>query len=222
MIYCEIHFRNKCQNFVLNARLRTNLEDFHKSKDKKSGRISACKSCAKNSREKRKKTYLKPEIGTKLCKLCGQTKSYDEFKADKSNVDGCYFYCRKCEKQQICKYSSTFDGFIKISLGNLKKHANTRNIPFEIGELDVIDLFKKQNGKCALTGTEMTHKLHEEGSTRGKKYYHNISVDRIDSRLNYTKDNIQLVCSSLNVSKWDIPMEDFLTICRKVVEYNSL
>jgi len=39
---------------------------------------------------------------------------------------------------------------------------------------------------------------------------YNISIDRIDSSKGYTKDNIQLVGSIINIMKNDIKEEDFL------------
>ena len=51
----------------------------------------------------------------------------------------------------------------------------------------------------------MTHMRQDPEKTVGDRYYYNISVDRVDPRIHYTKENIQLVCSIVNTVKWDIP-----------------
>lgn len=63
----------------------------------------------------------------------------------------------------------------------------------------------------------------EAYSKRGKNQniinHCNMSVDRIDSNKNYTKDNIQLVCAMANRMKMDLSNEDFIEWSREVVAY---
>jgi len=46
----------------------------------------------------------------------------------------------------------------------------------------------------------------------------NCSIDRIDSSRGYEVGNVQLVCRAANVAKSDLPMNDFVALCRSVTE----
>jgi secreted Zn-dependent insulinase-like peptidase len=58
----------------------------------------------------------------------------------------------------------------------------------------LMDIFEKQQGKCALSGVEMTwHK--------GKILPTSISIDRIDNSKGYVEGNVRLVCVVVNAFK---------------------
>jgi len=80
---------------------------------------------------------------------------------------------------------------VKLISINTNQRNRRRNITIDITVNNLIDTFKKQNGKCALTNVAMTH---EPGLKAA-------SVDRIDSNGGYTRDNIQLVCKAINLGK---------------------
>jgi hypothetical protein len=60
----------------------------------------------------------------------------------------------------------------------------------EITSDDLIDLFKKQRGRCAISGIFLQFD--------GKNWV--LSLDRKDPSKGYTKDNIQLICGEFNTS----------------------
>jgi hypothetical protein len=62
---------------------------------------------------------------------------------------------------------------------------------------------------CALSGRTLIHEIGNIDSP---------SIDRIDSRLGYTKSNIQIVSAAVNKAKMDMSDEDFVEMCRQVVE----
>jgi hypothetical protein len=76
------------------------------------------------------------------------------------------------------------------TFNNMNYRAKEKKIEFKISVLDLIDLFDKQNGKCAITGRTMTYflKLH-------KRYPDNICVSRVDKKRGFTKDNIRMICT---------------------------
>ena len=47
----------------------------------------------------------------------------------------------------------------------------------------------------------------------------NVSLDRIDSRINYSVGNVQLVCQDLNRMKHSLSEEAFAEYCRAVVQH---
>lgn len=80
---------------------------------------------------------------------------------------------------------------------------------------DLISLLEKQNGRCALTGIELTCTLE-----KGIKFKTNASLDRIEAGGPYIKENIQLVCSAVNCLRLDMNVQEFIWWCKKVSEFN--
>jgi hypothetical protein len=66
---------------------------------------------------------------------------------------------------------------------------------------DISVLWQKQQGKCALSALLMELPTHRKDKTPTTPKF--ASIDRIDSSKPYSKDNIQLVCVSLNLAKND-------------------
>jgi hypothetical protein len=88
-----------------------------------------------------------------------------------------------------------------------RSHGKTWAITFE----DLERLYIIQNGLCALTGEKLNR-------IQGDKNM--ISLDRIDSAKGYTMDNVQLTGTHVNLAKHISTMEEFIEMCRKVVNWN--
>lgn len=93
----------------------------------------------------------------------------------------------------------------------LNKKSRNRHLDIDY----VMGIYDAQKGLCALSGIKMTYI-----SGRGRVPT-NISIDRIDSTKGYERGNIQLVCCALNVAKSNWRQDDFIELCRKVVEYTN-
>lgn len=76
---------------------------------------------------------------------------------------------------------------------------------------DCISLWEKQNGKCAITGLPMTI-IHGEGRVTT-----NASLDRIKAGEEYTKENVRLTCTVVNLMRLDMSDNEFADWCRKVL-----
>lgn len=74
-------------------------------------------------------------------------------------------------------------------------------------------MYIKQNKKCALSGEDLYF-----GRIRYRTET-NASIDRIDSRKDYTIDNIQLVTKNINIMKQTMTQEEFIKNCRLVIKY---
>ena len=81
---------------------------------------------------------------------------------------------------------------------------------------DLQDIYKKQNGLCALTGVPLTCIL-----VRGIKTTTNASLDRINPKSGYTKDNIQLVCVAINRLRCDMSVNEFYEWCKRVTNFRK-
>jgi hypothetical protein len=81
---------------------------------------------------------------------------------------------------------------------------------------DCLALLEEQDGKCALSGIELTCLLE-----KGTKFKTNASLDRIEAGGPYIKENVQLVCSVLNKFRVDTPLEEFKWWCKKVADHHG-
>jgi hypothetical protein len=102
--------------------------------------------------------------------------------------------------------------FVGYLFEQVKGGASSRNILFEITKEDITRLCIDSKGKCAISGMPLTTYFNSPFKA---------SVDRIDSSLGYTTDNVQLVATMVNTAKNKYSMEEFLEMCKAVVEYNK-
>ena len=82
----------------------------------------------------------------------------------------------------------------------------------EISWSDIEDILRQQDGKCALTGIQLTFKREV-----GVKLKTNASIDRIVPGGPYIKENIRLVCSIVNKMRLDMTDEELKYWCSKII-----
>lgn len=87
-----------------------------------------------------------------------------------------------------------------------------RTLMNTITHSDLLTLYAKQGGRCALTGWELTPLV---------KCKNTISIDRIDNSKGYTIDNIQLVAAQANRAKNKWTNDEFIELCRAVARRTS-
>lgn len=114
--------------------------------------------------------------------------------------------------------SSIFKGYEEISLhfyNQILKGAKVRRISFDIDIEFMWNLFVAQNRKCALSGRTLTLDVLNYGKRTA-------SLDRKDSLLGYTKENVRWVHKDLNKMKLHYSNDYFLQLCKEVTDYNFL
>ena len=92
----------------------------------------------------------------------------------------------------------------------LQLNAKKRKLEFAISIEELWDIFQKQKGKCALTGTPLKF---------GRIYYRNettASPDRIDNAKGYVPGNIQWVLKDINMIRGGYDREYFINLCNLV------
>lgn len=102
---------------------------------------------------------------------------------------------------------------------NIKNGAIQRKIEFKITVKEAWELFLTQKRKCALTGEPIwfaPRRKHNPTRTAS-----NASLDRIDSKKGYSKDNVQWVLKSINMMKQSVSQKEFVELCKKVVKYEQ-
>lgn len=153
-----------------------------------------------------------------LCK-CGETVERRETRImdNKLNKCSCWY-----KKRQLGVKSPLWRGCGEISgtyLSEVRLNARQHNLPFDITVELLWDMFIKQDRKCALTGVEIgfdIKKIEEDGSV--STTFQTASLDRINSKLGYTPDNVWWVHKDVNRMKNAYPMEEFVFFCHRVAE----
>lgn len=135
-----------------------------------------------------------------------------------------YNLLSKKAKSCGCLHKSTgsdhfnWKGFGGIS-GNywssIKRHARDRNLEFLISKEEAMRIFEIQDRRCALSGQLLTLPNGADLSDR------TASLDRVDSSRGYTVDNIQWVHKLINMAKRDMSDQDFIDLCKSIVEWST-
>lgn len=93
---------------------------------------------------------------------------------------------------------------IKAIWRDARHHAKNKNREFNITIEDLRNLCESQENACCLTGTEFSNENLP-------------SLDRKDSNLGYTLENIQLIQIKINRMKHDMDEQEFIEMCEKIV-----
>lgn len=143
-----------------------------------------------------------------LCKCdCGSSKVIPNGSLSTGRTKSC-----GCKSSEL---RGNLHGEIWLSFWNNKKYdANTRNLEFTVSREQAWQKFLDQNKQCALSGVTIVF---------GKRYSKDettASMDRIDSSVGYTPENIQWVHKRINFMKSNLSDEELLTWCQRVVSHS--
>ena len=114
-----------------------------------------------------------------------------------------------CKQKQIEeRVSRSYESYLRHlysqSKSSVKCGKRADHVEWHLEPEDLIALWEKQEGKCAVSGVFLTH--HKDGS--GRKDY-NASIDRISCERGYTTQNIQLVAYRINIMKHTLSEDMF-------------
>jgi hypothetical protein len=193
-----------------NCKVNKNISEFHKNGNSFHPYCKPCRTIIRSAVRTKK-----PTEGNRICATCKISFDVSNFHGDISHPSGLQSSCKSCHLINSKKSLSTLDGFIKKLYKDIKNNALKRpkEISVNITIEDIHDLYKKQNGLCALSGLKMTHTVIANRIDKHIINNYNISIDRINSDLGYTKNNIQLVCAIINIMKNDLPNDNFIELC---------
>lgn len=118
--------------------------------------------------------------------------------------------CYSCGRKKL-----EVDAF-NLLCKQIEYNAIQRGFEFSVAPVFLKRLLVKQNYVCALSG------LPIEIATSGAKHRRGettASLDRVDSSLGYTANNVQWLHKDINLMKLDLPQSRFVELCRKVAGY---
>lgn len=129
-------------------------------------------------------------------------------------------HCNKCftidmKSQKKCKMLTEH-----ISLIFYKKlivQANLRGIEFNVSPEYLESIY---NGFCYLSNTKID--IGTYSTSNGYRDSGNASLDRIDSTKGYVKNNVGWVSKEINIMKHILSVDDFVKLCKMVVETSTL
>lgn len=140
------------------------------------------------------------------------------YKADKPGVKAYVNEWRRQNRDKVHQYSKNaydnsrldFDKYIAYAIKSKKAQCVSQEIEFNITPSDIKQLFKSQEGLCALTDRELLW---------GQKGWHRdtLSIDRIVSDLGYIKSNIRLVTLQVNRARGNLSDAQLFKLCHRVL-----
>ena len=92
------------------------------------------------------------------------------------------------------------------------RRAKSRSIKWSLTQGEFSVIVKRSNGFCEVSGMPLTLSIGMKKGPYGP------SIDRIDSSLGYTKENIRLVCIAMNYAMNEWGFEAFLPIAISIAE----
>lgn len=120
--------------------------------------------------------------------------------------------CKDCELRELEEKNRIFSEIPDRFWNKFLHTAQKRNYEVVITKKDALNKFLDQGSKCALTRID----LYFTNLTTNYHRYTNASIDRIDSSLPYTLDNIQWVEKRINMMKQQYSQNEFIELCKLV------
>ena len=160
---------------------------------------------------------------TKKCTKCGEVKEEEDFAVHKQNPSGRSRNCRKCHKEWSTKYGNTEIGFLKKKYNDIISRCRINNLKcyFTVDKfLAAFEKHKSIYGMKSAWGPGIDHldqhlpitmisKADSSWSRgEGKRTASNVSVDRLDSNMDYTLQNLIFIRTDENRRKSDSSYED--------------
>lgn len=213
MAYCEIHglhsrwYQDKARKIIKCGECQL---DYHREKDGVSAAVRKSKRLAERKRKREyDQTNLKNFLQGKACN-CQTHGTHFDFRIMKvktsagTKIDT--IRCKLCAKEDAKsrRDRNPLNSSFTVAKYRAKKIGRSFTITFD----DVIELYKRQRGRCNLSGV-----VFDNAEKRP-------SIDRIDSTLGYDKDNVSLILYSLNRMKSDLNGKVFNNLCRKTHQNN--
>lgn len=148
----------------------------------------------------------------KPCPSCGEIQSYlrKNYAIESFNLKKA---CKKCSNRKTKNCHRGYVGPVRVSwFTKFKNQAALRNYAFDITIEFIAALYDRQNKKCALSGLPIG--WEDLGMA------HSASIDRIDSKLGYIENNVQLVHKDINMMKQQFDNDYFIQLCMAVADEN--
>lgn len=140
------------------------------------------------------------------CK-CGKVKSVQAGLLTSGNTKSCG--CYGTEKRKARRISTHHSEVTAVILG-YKRHASARGFMWELDREFVSKLILKA---CYYCDSPPSNFMKTKNSIVGLAFN---GIDRVDSKSNYTVDNVVPCCKFCNIAKQNYKVEDFLNWAKRI------
>lgn len=189
--------------------------------------ITRCTGCSqvfeKTKREEQNKHQCSSIINElKYCVGCKNRIELKHFGPNKNNFDKLQRKCKDCcrlynrqnkdrlYKQKLSNRANNIRLFLSHAMSRSKNRSIKKNIPFDLDLNYMVDLFDKQNGKCYYTNIQLN-------LASNACRHDSFTIDRLDSRRGYTKDNIVFSSYCVNSMKGTMNEVEFKEYLKTVL-----
>lgn len=151
------------------------------------------------------------------CNKCGRN-NYEilPYNFVKQKSCGCDRTWKTPPSNENSKLYKGYKGISSKYITKTHERAKRKKIDFNLTLEFLWELYQKQNEKCALTGEPINF------GNNSKSTGATASIDRIDSKKGYTKDNVQWVHVEINYMKHKFSNNKFFDWCKKIINYNKI
>ena len=123
-------------------------------------------------------------------------------------------YRAEAEKLETGPRAADVDAMMPLLRERLSKsltRARSKGMEATLTIGEVLHILHDQGGKCAVSGLPFYI-----DATDSRRRPYTPSLDRIDPSLGYTKENVRIVCSIVNIAINDFAINEFEMMCRAV------
>lgn len=148
----------------------------------------------------------KTPVGAQTCTLCNIELPIDQFEQYPSGTwrktcEPCRMQHKQRKRHMVMQQSH--EAYLR-NLHTKLKSTRKKTHPWNLVPEDLIEIWDKQKGRCAVSGVALTH--HLDGS--GAKEF-NASIDRINNDQGYSRDNVRLVAYRINIMRHTLSLDMF-------------
>lgn len=122
--------------------------------------------------------------------------------------------CNLCKQKRPRYKEDVVSALLRTCRNRYKEECDLTREWFE-------DMWKKQNGDCALSGVHMSRDRNQGSGNVFGKDGRKVSIDRIDPDKPYIKSNCRLVCVMTNLMRHRQTDEQLFGWCRKILQHNN-
>lgn len=174
----------------------------------------------------------------KICCTCKTAKPLDSFGKDRSRHDGLSSQCKPCKLIKNKRYALRLqrnrpDAHRARNQSYWLRHQGTphgismnwiKSVRSKSPDSDITVEWLKSKlalGKCEATGIVLDFLKKTQINTKSRRSPFAPSLDRLDCRRGYYRDNVRVVCLSFNTARQDFSDADVLTWARSFVELQA-
>jgi len=127
--------------------------------------------------------------------------------------------CPQCVAIKHTLSQCNLESRLGYILSRFKSRKSSRTMKVNITRDQLVNKWYQHDGRCALTNIQMTYTMRAEDTFRNMT---NVCICRNDKACDeiITIDNVELICQAVNVSKYILTINDYISMCSLVVQHN--